>query len=84
MYGNPESLKEVFDRALKYNDPYKVYTQLTNIYVTSDKMEVSRSSQISINFILIMKLLIFLIPSNRSLVRKIINNKSTIEISEFE
>lgn len=41
MYGTEESLKEVFDRAVKHNEPLDVYHQLIKIYDNSDKYEVS-------------------------------------------
>ncbi|KAK3095914.1 hypothetical protein FSP39_020750 [Pinctada imbricata] len=39
MYGTPELLKKVLDRALKENEPLNVYQQMVNIYVKSGKME---------------------------------------------
>ncbi|XP_041370390.1 protein RRP5 homolog [Gigantopelta aegis] len=39
MSGTPESLKKVFDRAVQYNEPIKVYQQLVSIYIKSGKLE---------------------------------------------
>jgi hypothetical protein len=35
---------QVFQRALEQNEPKKVFRQLVNIYVGSNKFEVSRSN----------------------------------------
>jgi rRNA biogenesis protein RRP5 len=40
-YGTQDSLVQVFQRALKQNEPEKVFKQLVNIYVGSNKFEVS-------------------------------------------
>ena len=40
MYGTQESLVKVFERALQQNEPKKVFLQLVDIYVRSNKMEV--------------------------------------------
>nr|XP_014354054.1 PREDICTED: protein RRP5 homolog [Latimeria chalumnae] len=37
LYGTQETLKKVFDRALQYNEPLKVFQQLADIYTKSDK-----------------------------------------------
>ena len=41
MYGTHEALTEVFERAVKYNDPLKIHQQLITIYIHSGKIEVS-------------------------------------------
>ena len=41
LYGTPETLKKVFDRAIQYNEPIKVYQQLVTIYIKSEKLEVN-------------------------------------------
>ncbi len=40
-YGTQDSLVQVFQRALEQNEPKKVFKQLVNIYVGSNKFEVS-------------------------------------------
>ena len=40
MYGTHESLTEVFERAIKHNDPVKIHQQLITIYIHSGKIEV--------------------------------------------
>ncbi|CAN9509947.1 unnamed protein product [Ophioblennius macclurei] len=37
MYGTPETLKKVFDRAVQFCEPMPVYQQLADIYAKSDK-----------------------------------------------
>lgn len=37
MYGTPETLRKVFDRAVQYCEPSPVYQQLADIYAKSDK-----------------------------------------------
>ncbi|KAK3094517.1 hypothetical protein FSP39_002771 [Pinctada imbricata] len=39
MYGTPELLKKVMDRALKENKPKKVYWHMIKVYIQSGKME---------------------------------------------
>ncbi|KAG8435325.1 hypothetical protein GDO86_013327 [Hymenochirus boettgeri] len=39
MYGTEESLKKVFERAVQYNEPLKVYHQLADIYIKSEKLK---------------------------------------------
>ncbi|XP_011409409.2 PREDICTED: protein RRP5 homolog [Amphimedon queenslandica] len=39
MYGDSESLDQVFKRALQQNDQFEIYTRLIDIYVTSNKPE---------------------------------------------
>jgi len=39
MYGTPQLLEELFQRALERNDPCKVYYQLISIYDQSEKLE---------------------------------------------
>lgn len=41
MYGSHDSLIKVFQRAVQQNEPKSVYYRLVNIYVTSDKIDVS-------------------------------------------
>ncbi|XP_072042808.1 LOW QUALITY PROTEIN: protein RRP5 homolog [Amphiura filiformis] len=41
MYGTEESLMQVFERALKFNEPIKVFQQLVNIYVRTEKIEAA-------------------------------------------
>ena len=41
MYGDNESLDKVFKRALQQNDQFEIYTRLINIYVASNKPDVS-------------------------------------------
>ena len=41
MYGSHESLIQLFERALKHNEPIKIFQQLIDIYVTSGKIDVS-------------------------------------------
>ena len=40
MYGTHESLMEVFERALKHNEPLSIHQQLIGIYIHSGKLEV--------------------------------------------
>ena len=40
MYGSEDSLMKVFERALKFNEPIKVFQQLANIYKRTEKIEV--------------------------------------------
>ena len=40
MYGTEESLMQVFERALQFNEPIKVFQQLVGIYVRTEKLEV--------------------------------------------
>nr|XP_056705709.1 protein RRP5 homolog [Euleptes europaea] len=37
MYGTEEALMKVFERAIQYNEPLKVFQQLADIYADSDK-----------------------------------------------
>eukprot|EP00079_Xenopus_tropicalis_P016710 XP_004915908.1 PREDICTED: protein RRP5 homolog [Xenopus tropicalis] len=39
MYGTEESLVKAFERAVQYNEPLKVYQQLADIYVKSEKFK---------------------------------------------
>lgn len=39
MYGSPESLTKVFERALQYNEPLKVFLHLADIYTKSEKFK---------------------------------------------
>lgn len=41
MYGTPDSLQKIFDRAIQYCEPLPVYQQLADIYAKSDKIKVS-------------------------------------------
>lgn len=40
MYGTPEELAKVLERALQQNDQLTVYQHLVNIYVKSGKFQV--------------------------------------------
>lgn len=40
MYGSQESLTKVFERAVQYNEPLKVFLQLADIYTKSQKFQV--------------------------------------------
>lgn len=46
-YGTQDSLVKVFERALQQNEPKNVFKQLINIYVKSNKFEVSLSKMTS-------------------------------------
>ncbi|XP_023571395.1 protein RRP5 homolog isoform X2 [Octodon degus] len=39
MYGSPESLSRVFERAVQYNEPLKVFLHLADIYAKSEKFQ---------------------------------------------
>ncbi|XP_012659116.1 protein RRP5 homolog [Otolemur garnettii] len=39
MYGSQESLTKVFERAVQYNEPLKVYLHLADIYAKSEKFQ---------------------------------------------
>ncbi|XP_021101261.1 protein RRP5 homolog isoform X2 [Heterocephalus glaber] len=39
MYGSPESLSKVFERAVQYNEPLKVFLHLADIYAKSEKFQ---------------------------------------------
>ncbi|XP_012517090.1 PREDICTED: protein RRP5 homolog [Propithecus coquereli] len=39
MYGSQESLSKVFERAVQYNEPLKVYLHLADIYTKSEKLQ---------------------------------------------
>ncbi|XP_006880025.1 PREDICTED: protein RRP5 homolog [Elephantulus edwardii] len=39
MYGSQESLTKVFERAVQYNEPLKVFLHLADIYTTSEKFQ---------------------------------------------
>ncbi|XP_077604551.1 protein RRP5 homolog isoform X1 [Crocuta crocuta] len=39
MYGSPESLTKVFERAVQYNEPLKVFLHLADIYTKSQKFQ---------------------------------------------
>uniref|UniRef100_A0ABI7VYU6 S1 motif domain-containing protein n=1 Tax=Felis catus TaxID=9685 RepID=A0ABI7VYU6_FELCA len=39
MYGSPESLTKVFERAVQYNEPLKVFLHLADIYTKSEKFQ---------------------------------------------
>lgn len=41
MYGTEKALMKVFERAIQYNEPLKVFQQLADIYVASEKYKVS-------------------------------------------
>ena len=41
LYGTHDSLVKVFQRALEQNEPKDVFKQLVNIYVVTNKFEVS-------------------------------------------
>lgn len=40
MYGSQESLTRVFERAVQYNEPLKVFLHLADIYAKSEKFQV--------------------------------------------
>lgn len=40
MYGSQESLTKVFERAVQYNEPLKVFLHLADIYTKSEKFQV--------------------------------------------
>lgn len=40
MYGSQESLTKVFERAVQYNEPLKVFLHLADIYAKSEKFQV--------------------------------------------
>lgn len=40
MYGNEETLKNAFERALQFCEPMPVYQQLADIYTKSEKIKV--------------------------------------------
>lgn len=40
MYGSQESLSKVFERAVQYNEPLKVFLHLADIYTKSEKFKV--------------------------------------------
>lgn len=42
MYGSQESLTKVFERAVQYNEPLKVFLQLADIYTKSEKFQVGQ------------------------------------------
>ena len=54
LYGTQESLVKVFERALKQNEPKKVFFQLISIYTRTDKSKVSMRQR---NMVMIWKLL---------------------------
>ncbi|KAM4704033.1 protein RRP5 homolog [Rhinophrynus dorsalis] len=39
MYGTEETLMKAFERAIQYNEPLKVYQQLADIYIKSEKIK---------------------------------------------
>ncbi|XP_076982024.1 protein RRP5 homolog isoform X2 [Tamandua tetradactyla] len=39
MYGSQESLAKVFERAVQYNEPFKVFLHLADIYTKSEKFQ---------------------------------------------
>jgi len=41
LYGTPESLHSVFQRALQYNEPLKVFKHLVTIYSKTDKLQAA-------------------------------------------
>ncbi|KAK7165863.1 hypothetical protein R3I93_005826 [Phoxinus phoxinus] len=43
MYGTPESLQKIFERAIQYCEPLPVYQQLADIYAKSDKIKEAES-----------------------------------------
>lgn len=43
MYGSQESLTKVFERAVQYNEPLKVFLHLADIYTKSEKFKVGCS-----------------------------------------
>lgn len=47
MYGNEESLKNVFERALQFCEPMPVYQQLADIYTKSEKIKVRPANLMS-------------------------------------
>lgn len=40
MYGTEETLMKVFERAVQYNEPLKVFQHLADIYTNSEKHKV--------------------------------------------
>lgn len=44
MYGSQESLTKVFERAVQYNEPLKVFLQLADIYTKSEKFQVGQAA----------------------------------------
>lgn len=40
MYGTEETLMKVFERAVQYNEPLKVFQHLCDIYASSEKYKV--------------------------------------------
>lgn len=45
MYGSQESLTKVFERAVQYNEPLKVFLHLADIYTKSEKFQVRRPAR---------------------------------------
>ncbi|XP_077102303.1 protein RRP5 homolog [Siphateles boraxobius] len=43
MYGTPDSLQKIFERAIQYCEPLPVYQQLADIYAKSDKIKEAES-----------------------------------------
>lgn len=43
MYGTPDSLQKVFERAIQYCEPLLVYQQLADIYAKSEKIKEAES-----------------------------------------
>lgn len=43
MYGTPDSLQKIFERATQYCEPLPVYQQLADIYANSDKIKEAES-----------------------------------------
>lgn len=46
MYGTEETLMKVFERAVQYNEPLKVFQHLCDIYASSEKYKVRQCKQI--------------------------------------
>lgn len=46
LYGSPEQMQAIIDRALTFCDPMKVYQQLIMIYVKSEKIQVSTNCNV--------------------------------------
>ena len=50
LYGTEETLLQVFESALKHNDPLAVFIKLVNIYVDSNKFDVSTPRKESLRY----------------------------------
>ena len=50
-FGNEESLEKVLTRALQYNDPYRIYSHMVQLYIRAEKFPVRNFLEMELHVI---------------------------------